>query len=108
LGRIVVNRCRRLLRQQRPDSLDEVMQGGGGPFTADMADRVQDRLEVARAMQSLVDQDRAVLTLREVWDLSYQGMADTLDIPLGTVRSRLSKARLRLMAALQGPERRHP
>lgn len=99
--RIVINRCRRLLREKVPDSLDELVEGGGGPYSCEMAERVQDRLQVQEALGSLNDQDRLVLTLREVFEMSYQEIADSLEIPLGTVRSRLAKARLRLLTALE-------
>ena len=47
-------------------------------------------------------QSRAVLVLREYQALSYQEIADALDIPLGTVKSRLNDARRRLKAELAG------
>jgi RNA polymerase sigma-70 factor (ECF subfamily) len=43
-----------------------------------------------------------VLVLREYHGLSYKEMADALDIPLGTVKSRLNDARQRLKAELLG------
>jgi len=51
---------------------------------------------VAEAIESLPDDEREALLLFAWEDLSYQDMADTLDIPLGTVRSRLDRARTRL------------
>lgn len=100
--RIVVNRCRRVLRERRPESLDRLLEVGWTPSTGEMAERVQDRLAVGEALAALPEGDREILNLREVLELSYQEIADTLEIPLGTVRSRLSAARLRLMAALRG------
>ena len=43
---------------------------------------------------------RAVLVLREYEGLSYREIAATLDIPMGTVMSRLNYARKRLLEAL--------
>jgi len=102
--RIVVNRCRRVLRERRPESLDVLLEGGWMPSTSEMAERVQDRLAVGEALATLSEGDREVLNLREVLELSYQEIAETLEIPVGTVRSRLSNARLRLMAALRRSE----
>lgn len=98
---IVINRCRKVLRERPAASLDELLEAGGGPATAEMAERVQDRLQVQDAMARLNDQDRVILTLREVFDMAYQEIADSLEIPLGTVRSRLAKARLRLLTELE-------
>ncbi len=98
---IVINRCRRLLRERPQDSLEELLETSPGPTTAGMAERVSDRLQVQDAMARLNDQDRVILTLREVFDMAYQEIADSLEIPVGTVRSRLAKARLRLLTELE-------
>ena len=55
---------------------------------------------VQRALLSLADTSRAVLVLREYGGLSYQEIAATLEIPLGTVMSRLNYARERLKEIL--------
>ena len=55
---------------------------------------------VQRAILSLTEASRAVLILREYGGLSYQEIASTLDIPLGTVMSRLNYARDRLKELL--------
>ncbi|MGI6657136.1 MAG: RNA polymerase sigma factor [Desulfobulbus sp.] len=53
---------------------------------------------VMRAMESLSPTDRAVLGLVCIDDMSYKEAAATLDIPIGTLMSRLARARMRLMA----------
>jgi RNA polymerase sigma-70 factor (ECF subfamily) len=55
---------------------------------------------VQQAILSLTEASRAVLVLREYGGLSYQEIASTLDIPLGTVMSRLNYARDRLKELL--------
>lgn len=55
---------------------------------------------VQQAILSLPPASRAVLILREYEGLSYQGIANTLDIPIGTVMSRLNFARNRLRKIL--------
>lgn len=57
---------------------------------------------VQRAISSLPDASRAVLVLKEYEGLSYHEIANALDIPLGTVMSRLNYARCLLKEKLQG------
>ena len=57
--------------------------------------------EVRRAMASLPEDQRAVLMLVCVEGLRYREVAEVLDIPEGTVMSRLSRARLALADKLQ-------
>jgi RNA polymerase sigma-70 factor, ECF subfamily len=56
---------------------------------------------VQSAILSLPEASRAVLVLREYEGLSYQEISSTLDIPVGTVMSRLNYARNTLKAKLQ-------
>ncbi len=55
---------------------------------------------IERAMNNLPDRFRQLLVLRELEGLSYQELADVLEIPIGTVMSRLSRARDALRGAL--------
>jgi RNA polymerase sigma-70 factor (ECF subfamily) len=48
---------------------------------------------VAAALHALPDELRAALTLRELEGLSYDDIADVLGCPVGTVRSRIFRAR---------------
>ena len=57
---------------------------------------------VQAAIQSLPDASRAVLVLKEYEGLSYREIADALDIPIGTVMSRLNYARRVLKEKLEG------
>jgi RNA polymerase sigma-70 factor (ECF subfamily) len=69
----------------------------------------EDRLHhraVLEALSSLPDDQRSILLLISVEDLSYAEAAAILDIPLGTVMSRLSRARHRLAQMIEeGPGR---
>ena len=51
---------------------------------------------IAQGVAALPDQQRAVLVLREYHDLDYGEIADALEIDVGTVKSRLSRARVAL------------
>jgi RNA polymerase sigma-70 factor, ECF subfamily len=59
--------------------------------------------QILDALASLAVGDREILLLCEVEELSYREIAQVLDVPLGTVMSRLSRARRRLRQALIMP-----
>ncbi len=63
--------------------------------------RNQQAEQVKQVIQSLPEQSRTALILREYHQYSYQEIAQTLDIPLGTVMSRLNYARSVLKKRLQ-------
>jgi len=56
--------------------------------------------QLQRAIAELDDDQRAVLVLRDVEELDYHQIARTLDLPVGTVKSRLFRARLALREKL--------
>lgn len=57
--------------------------------------------EIAGAIASLPEKFKSVIVLRDVEDLPYEEIADALEIPVGTVRSRLHRARAILFAKLK-------
>ena len=65
-----------------------------------------ERLELARALQRCLDQlppeFRAVVTLVDIQGMDYIEAAESMAKPLGTVKSRLARARMRLRDCLQG------
>jgi RNA polymerase sigma-70 factor (ECF subfamily) len=61
---------------------------------------------LSRALGSLDPQMRAVLVLRDMQDLEYSQIAGVLDIPVGTVKSRLFRARMALRTAMEAEEAR--
>ncbi|MGY0487253.1 RNA polymerase sigma factor [Streptomyces sp. WG-D5] len=69
-------------------------------WVEDTADRVAARAPLADALASLSAADRHVLLLVAWADLTYQEVAEALGIPVGTVRSRLNRARRKVRAAL--------
>jgi len=56
---------------------------------------------VRRALEMIPPEFREVIVLRELEDLSYREIAQIADIPLGTVMSRLSRARRLMLKALK-------
>ncbi|MEZ5319179.1 MAG: sigma-70 family RNA polymerase sigma factor [Vicinamibacterales bacterium] len=67
------------------------------------AEREEARGRVARAIATLPARDREVLVLKEFEHLTYREIAVLIDIPIGTVMSRLYAARQRLAEALEAP-----
>ena len=57
-------------------------------------------VQVRRALAELPDEFRVVLVLREMEGLDYDTIAKILELPIGTVRSRLHRARLQLKEQL--------
>lgn len=57
--------------------------------------------EVQQALASIAEEFRAALVLKEIDGLSYEQIAEALQIPLGTVRSRIYRARRELTDLLQ-------
>ena len=89
---------------RRPDHATLVDEPLGA--AADRPDAAVERRRLAAALAAgvaqLPDPQRAVLVLREYHDLDYTEIADVLELDLGTVKSRLARARLALRAYLEG------
>jgi RNA polymerase sigma-70 factor (ECF subfamily) len=60
------------------------------------------RRHVVAALAALPTEAREILVLREIEDFSYKHIASVLDLPVGTVMSRLARAREKLAAELRG------
>jgi RNA polymerase sigma-70 factor, ECF subfamily len=90
-------------RRTALDQFDEEQHGNGGvpPLNAEtLMLQKADADAVDRAMSRLPERLRIVLFLRELDGMSYKEIADTLDMPIGTVMSSLSRARQRLRTLL--------
>lgn len=103
---IVRNTCYTWLQQNRvlrladpiDDKLDEVGADVSDPETL-LLQSVNSQI-VRQAVQELPVEFREVVVLREMENLSYKEIADVVDIPIGTVMSRLKRGRQRLHALL--------
>jgi len=104
IGRIAANlainhvRSPEAREEELPDGHAEIPTPAEGPL-----DHVLDgeaRQMLNRALDTLPAEQRAVFVLRAVEGLSYREIAESLDISMGTVMSRLSRAREKLRAAL--------
>jgi RNA polymerase sigma-70 factor (ECF subfamily) len=89
------------------DAYRETMMRGSNPESPDVAlARGQIRLLLERAVADLPDPFRTVFVLREIEGLSIEETAEVLDIPVATVKTRLSRGRRRLQQLL-APEMRN-
>ncbi|MGI9022076.1 MAG: RNA polymerase sigma factor [Acidimicrobiales bacterium] len=114
--RVTTNTCLDELRRRRrrpvpglPDDGDDTGAGrqGGPPSGAasparDTADEVADRVDIDAALARLAPEFRAAVVLRDLCRLSYAEIADVVDVPVGTVRSRIARGRAALLEALTG------
>jgi RNA polymerase sigma-70 factor (ECF subfamily) len=100
--RMAVNAAVDALRRERPttdlDDAESLASSAEGPEAA--LERKESAEQVQRAVLALPPASRAVLVLREYEAMSYHEIAEALDIPLGTVMSRLSYARGQLRRTL--------
>ena len=96
---IATNLIRRHRRRERA-GWRAYAKHGIDPFGIDAQPRL-DEVAVARALSRIAKADRDALLLMVWADLTYDDIATALDIPVGTVRSRIHRARARLRVELE-------
>jgi RNA polymerase sigma-70 factor, ECF subfamily len=98
-------------RRRRPlpggDPFERAIDGPASPVdrrgdTPGLEQRVSDRLDLDAALAELPEAFRAAVVLRDVAGLDYAEIARVLDLPPGTVRSRIARGRASLARALTG------
>ena len=101
---VAIDYLRRQKKQRGDMSLDDEELGldavDTGPGPQDAAERTEVRSVVAAGLQELREGHRQVLVLREIQGLSYEEIADVLEVEMGTVKSRISRARSALRKIL--------
>jgi RNA polymerase sigma-70 factor, ECF subfamily len=77
--------------------------------TANAIEQAGIRIDIDRGLAQLAPEFRAAIVLRELCGLDYQEIADTLGVPVGTVRSRIARGRAALATQLMDhdPSRGH-
>lgn len=92
---------------ERPENAQTWAESASAPEPA--ADQNVQTFEQKRmlllALDRLTDEARALLVLRDGRDLDYETLSEIFDLPLGTVKSRLFRARIALRKAMQELER---
>ncbi len=108
ITRIAMNVCTDALRKRRPAASLDAMRDETNfdvPDTAPTAYAQLEQKERLRLLREGLDQlpedMRQMIILRDMRGMNYDDISQTLDIPLGTVKSRVSRAREKLCAILQ-------
>ena len=106
LYRLASNACVDLLRREGrrqsaagPSLNDEEVQlevSDTAPSPQEQAERSELRQQIEAGLQALTPDHRQVLLLREMHQLSYDEIAQTLDVDVGTVKSRINRGRKQL------------
>jgi RNA polymerase sigma-70 factor (ECF subfamily) len=111
MHRVAVNACYDILRKRKRTPMLRVVDeddAEAGPPHPDHADRVAGSADAAAALAAIPEEFRVALVLADVQDLAYDEIARILDVPVGTVKSRVHRGRVALarVLGLQGGEPR--
>lgn len=110
--RIAVNTCIDELRKRKKVKLypivhNDNLRGDGSRLIVDTGDLPEERIErretaeqVQRAINNLAKEHKAVIILRDIQGRTYSDIADILKLNIGTVKSRISRARQSLKEEL--------
>jgi len=109
IGKITHNTCMDVLRRKKgkyTTSLDDVVELGDGEVQVQMQDNeaspeellLQKEIsgQIESALQKLPPEFRSLVVLRDVNGYSYEEIAEILDLPKGTVKSRIFRGRIKL------------
>jgi len=113
--RVVINHCknRRLYHKRRQRDRHDPLEGNrddddgpvrqiaaGGPESDAGMHRSEAEVLVREALEQLDEQQRHIIVLRDIEDLSYEEIGELMGVPRGTVKSRLHRARAHLAQVL--------
>ena len=109
LYQIALNLCRDRIRRRRGKtmvSLDELEEGGAampvaGPTALDLLQERDTSRLVAQAIEALPDEQREVIILKEYQGLTFLEIAQVLDVPISTVKTRLYRGLDQLRVRLE-------
>jgi RNA polymerase sigma-70 factor (ECF subfamily) len=101
LTRIVMRQAARSHRRRARRQAEGLPDGGLASQAGGVPEATAMRLDVVQALRRLTHDHREVVVLREFEGLSYAEMAEALDLPQGTVESRLHRARQELRELLR-------
>lgn len=95
---IAINKCRDEIRKKKFRNFVSLDKINNYEFTymSDESNNIENKILLKEALQKLKRDFREILILKEINDFSYQEIALILDCEIGTVRSKLSRARVEL------------
>lgn len=106
MHRVAVNACYDLLRKRSRQPMlhlptdQDMPERELGPPMPDHADEVASTRDAAAALALVADEFRVALVLADVQDLPYDQISEILDVPVGTVKSRVFRGRIALARAM--------
>lgn len=103
LYRIGINASRDLLRKRRrlPEPVADPSEKVTAVARQPIEDMVVDRLDLVQALQELTEEYRQAVVLHDLGGVPYEEIAATIGVPIGTVKSRISRGRRLLAVALE-------
>ena len=104
--RVTTNACFDELRRRRRRPLVAIPDDAPAP--GDIGEAAAVRLDIDAALARLPTEYRAAVVLRDLCELTYEEIGETLDIPPGTVRSRIARGRTQLASLLGYGNRPEP
>jgi RNA polymerase sigma-70 factor (ECF subfamily) len=113
LHRIAVNACYDVTRKRRRQPMlrlagdQDLPETETGPAVPDHADELAGTRDVVAALGRIPEEFRIALVLADLQDLAYEEIAMILDVPIGTVKSRVHRGRVAL-ARVMGLGTREP
>lgn len=108
--RVLRNRCIDMMRSgrlRRAASLEHEPSDAGANDPAQDASRAEQLAQLRRELERLPEEMREIIMLRDYNDLSYAEIAGVLEVPKGTVMSRLHRARSALRERMLASESGH-
>jgi RNA polymerase sigma-70 factor (ECF subfamily) len=100
LHRIALNACYDVLRKRAREPVD-LNEGVGESASGDPAEQASAAVDVQHALTRIPEEFRAVVIMHDVQGFPYEDIAAMLEVPIGTVKSRLHRGRVALATELR-------
>lgn len=98
---VCIDRCRKKKDTVSIDEYEYVLNQSGESYVEDELNRKMIAEDIQEAIQQLPENQRVVVVMRYLQDLSYKEIADAVNLPINTVKSHLFRARQQLQSLLK-------